>query len=198
MSSLRRRQSWRHERWVPCARPQRRHHLARCEEKRYVHGSTTRLAQHAALPRPCVLKCGSLSVLAVISGLTSGDFLLLPVLNGGPVAPAAGRAARVGLIKQFLKDVEWGELEYLVIDTPPGTSDEHISLAQFLTASGGVDGAVIVTTPQEVALADVRKEIGFCNKVSPEVCPAAMREAAARCASVGAGGHAKPMHIRQL
>lgn len=69
-----------------------------------------------------------------------------------------------GLIKQFLKDVHWGEIDYLVVDAPPGTSDEHISIVQFLLASG-IDGAVIVTTPQQVSLIDVRKEISFCKKV---------------------------------
>jgi Mrp family chromosome partitioning ATPase len=69
-----------------------------------------------------------------------------------------------GLIKQFLSDVEWGALDFLVVDAPPGTSDEHISIAQYLKGSA-VDGAVIVTTPQEVALMDVRKEISFCRKV---------------------------------
>ena len=55
-----------------------------------------------------------------------------------------------GLIKQFLTDVEWGELDYLLVDTPPGTSDEHISLVQYLAkALGPHDGAVIVSTPQE-------------------------------------------------
>jgi len=73
-----------------------------------------------------------------------------------------------GLIKQFLTDVEWGELDFLIVDAPPGTSDEHISLAQYLQASG-VDGALIVTTPQEVALLDVRKEITFCNKTHLKV-----------------------------
>lgn len=52
-----------------------------------------------------------------------------------------------GLIKQFLKDVDWGELDYLVIDTPPGTSDEHMSIVQFLKGTN-LDGAVIITTPQ--------------------------------------------------
>lgn len=70
-----------------------------------------------------------------------------------------------GLIKQFLKDVDWGEVDVLLIDTPPGTSDEHISAAQYLGAVGA-DGAVIVTTPQEVACADVRKELSFCSKTS--------------------------------
>lgn len=68
-----------------------------------------------------------------------------------------------GLIKQFLKDVEWGELDYLLVDTPPGTSDEHLSVNSFLKESG-IDGAVMVTTPQEVSLLDVRKEIDFCRK----------------------------------
>ncbi|NXU56144.1 NUBP1 factor, partial [Turnix velox] len=69
-----------------------------------------------------------------------------------------------GLIKQFLCDVDWGEIDYLIVDTPPGTSDEHISIVQYLSASH-IDGAVILTTPQEVSLQDVRKEINFCHKV---------------------------------
>ena len=69
-----------------------------------------------------------------------------------------------GLIKQFLKDTCWGELDFLIIDSPPGTSDEHISLAQYLKKATTVDGALIVTTPQEVSLLDVRKEINFCAK----------------------------------
>lgn len=69
-----------------------------------------------------------------------------------------------GIIKQFLRDVDWGEdgLDWLVVDTPPGTSDEHLSVARYLKPY--VDGAIIVTSPQDVALADVRKEIGFCRK----------------------------------
>ena len=73
-----------------------------------------------------------------------------------------------GLIKQFLKDVEWGQLDYLLVDTPPGTSDEHLSVNAYLKESG-VDGAVVVTTPQEVSLLDVRKEIDFCRKAGIKV-----------------------------
>ena len=73
-----------------------------------------------------------------------------------------------GLIKQFLKDVDWGEMDYLIVDTPPGTSDEHLSVNSFLKESG-VDGAVVVTTPQEVSLLDVRKEIDFCRKAGIRV-----------------------------
>lgn len=69
-----------------------------------------------------------------------------------------------GLIKQFLRDVDWGHLDYLVVDTPPGTSDEHLSLVSYLKASK-ITGAVVVTTPQELSLLDVRKEVNFCKKV---------------------------------
>ncbi|CCX32322.1 cytosolic Fe-S cluster assembly factor NBP35 [Pyronema domesticum] len=73
-----------------------------------------------------------------------------------------------GIIKQFLRDVEWGALDVLLVDTPPGTSDEHLSVNTYLKDSG-VDGAVLVTTPQEVSLLDVRKEIGFCKKAGIKV-----------------------------
>lgn len=69
-----------------------------------------------------------------------------------------------GLIKQFLTEVYWSELDFLIVDAPPGTSDEHISIATYMKDSA-VDGAIIVTTPQEVSLLDVRKEINFCKKV---------------------------------
>jgi len=73
------------------------------------------------------------------------------------------------MIKKFLKDVNWGELDYLLIDTPPGTSDEHISIVQLLIEASQIDGALIVTTPQEVSLLDVRKEINFCQKTGVKV-----------------------------
>lgn len=71
-----------------------------------------------------------------------------------------------GLIKQLLRDVDWGgHLDYLVVDTPPGTSDEHLSVVNYLKGGDAIDGAVVVTSPQDVALADVRKEIRFCKRV---------------------------------
>jgi Mrp family chromosome partitioning ATPase len=69
---------------------------------------------------------------------------------------------KMGLIKQFLKDVAWGELDYLIVDSPPGTGDEPLSVCQLVK---NPDGAVIVTTPQDVATADVRKSITFCRKL---------------------------------
>lgn len=69
-----------------------------------------------------------------------------------------------GLIKQLLQDVDWEQLDFLLVDTPPGTSDEHLSIVQYLSGAG-LDGALIISTPQEVALLDVRKEVDFCRKV---------------------------------
>jgi Mrp family chromosome partitioning ATPase len=65
-------------------------------------------------------------------------------------------------IRQFVGDVLWGELDYMIIDSPPGTGDEPLSVAQTISDAQ----AIIVTTPQEVALADVRKSIAFCNSVN--------------------------------
>lgn len=73
-----------------------------------------------------------------------------------------------GMIRQFLADVEWSNLDYLLIDSPPGTSDEHLSITSFLSQAG-ITGAIIITTPQEVALLDVRKEIDFCKKVGVKI-----------------------------
>jgi Mrp family chromosome partitioning ATPase len=103
-----------------------------------------------------------------------------------------------GLIKQFLKDVYWGDtLDYLVIDSPPGTSDEHITIVQYLK-NAGLDGAIIITTPQDVACIDVRREINFCKKVgipilglvenmSGFVCPKCTHESVIFRATSGGG-----------
>lgn len=68
-----------------------------------------------------------------------------------------------GMIEQFVSDVDWGELDFIIIDLPPGTGDEPLSVAHII---GGVDGAVIVTTPQEVALLDSRKSVTFARKLN--------------------------------
>jgi len=68
-------------------------------------------------------------------------------------------------IKQFIGDVEWGSLDYLIIDSPPGTGDEPLTIAQTISDAK----AIIVTTPQEVSLADVRKSINFCKTVKIEI-----------------------------
>ncbi len=76
-----------------------------------------------------------------------------PVVWRGPMLHTA--------VRQFLYDVEWGELDYLIVDMPPGTGDAQLSLAQLVP----VQGAVLVTTPQEVAMADVRKAINMFDQV---------------------------------
>src|SRR5918992_208468 len=70
-----------------------------------------------------------------------------------------------GLVKQFLQDVKWGELDYLIVDMPPGTGDVQLSLAQLVP----VQGAVLVTTPQEVALIDVRRALRMFETVAVPV-----------------------------
>ncbi|KAK2178176.1 hypothetical protein NP493_556g00056 [Ridgeia piscesae] len=67
------------------------------------------------------------------------------------------------MIKQFLRDVYWRQLDYLIIDTPPGTSDEHLSVVENIRQYNP-DGAVLVTTPQAVSTGDVRREATFCKK----------------------------------
>lgn len=81
-----------------------------------------------------------------------------PVIWRGPM--------KMGAIRQLLKDVVWGELDYLIIDSPPGTGDEPLSVCQLL---GTVDGAVVVTTPQKVSIDDVRRSITFCAKLNMDV-----------------------------
>ena len=93
--------------------------------------------------------------------LVSMSFLLqdpnIPVIWRGPMKMKA--------IQQFLGDVDWGELDWLVIDSPPGTGDEPLSVAQLIPATG----AVIVTTPQEVSLMDSRKAVIFALKLNLKV-----------------------------
>ena len=67
-----------------------------------------------------------------------------------------------GLVKQFLSDVKWGDLDYLIVDMPPGTGDVQLSLAQLVP----VQGAVLVTTPQKVAIADVRRALRMFETVA--------------------------------
>jgi len=72
---------------------------------------------------------------------------------------------KIQAIRQFVADMDWGELDYLVIDAPPGTGDEPLSVAQTIP----LVKALVVTTPQKVALADVRKSLNFCKTVGVEV-----------------------------
>ncbi|WP_321420356.1 Mrp/NBP35 family ATP-binding protein [uncultured Methanomethylovorans sp.] len=81
-----------------------------------------------------------------------------PIIWRGP--------AKMAAIKQFLEDVSWGKLDYLIVDLPPGTGDEPLSIAQLIEK---VDGAVVVTTPQDMALVSVRKSITFAHMLKVPV-----------------------------
>jgi ATP-binding protein involved in chromosome partitioning len=73
---------------------------------------------------------------------------------------------KINVIKQLLAEVDWGYLDYLVLDFPPGTGDEPLSVAQLIPDA---DGAIIVTTPQDLSLIDVRKSIDFCKQLNVPV-----------------------------
>ena len=81
-----------------------------------------------------------------------------PIIWRGPL--------KMMTIKQFLADVNWGELDYLIVDSPPGTGDEPLSVCQLIP---GIDGAIIVTTPQGVAILDSRKSILFAKELKVPV-----------------------------
>jgi Mrp family chromosome partitioning ATPase/predicted Fe-Mo cluster-binding NifX family protein len=72
---------------------------------------------------------------------------------------------KIGVIRQFISDIDWPDLDYLVIDSPPGTGDEPLTVAQTIPDAK----ALVVTTPQEISLADVRKSINFCRIVKMEI-----------------------------
>lgn len=101
------------------------------------------------------VQLGGLSVLSVGFLLNSPDD---PVVWRGPL--------KIGVIRQFLEEVNWGDLDLLVIDVPPGTGDEPLTVCQLIS---DLDGAVIVTTPQKVAAVDVRKSVSFCKQVGVKV-----------------------------
>jgi ATP-binding protein involved in chromosome partitioning len=73
---------------------------------------------------------------------------------------------KMGAIRQFLSDVDWGELDYMVVDLPPGTGDEPLSVVQLMKK---VDGAIVVTTPQELALVSARKAVNFSQVLNVPV-----------------------------
>lgn len=101
------------------------------------------------------IEMGGLKVLSIGFFLPSQDEA---VIWRGPM--------KMGAIKQFIRDAAWGDLDFLIVDSPPGTGDEPLSVCQLL---GSVDGAVVVTTPQKVATVDVRKSISFCRQIGVPV-----------------------------
>ncbi|MCK4419486.1 Mrp/NBP35 family ATP-binding protein [Candidatus Aerophobetes bacterium] len=97
----------------------------------------------------------SLKIITIASFLKDTD---TPIIWRGPL--------KMKMINQFLGDVDWGKLDYLVIDSPPGTGDEPLSIIQLVP---GLSGAIIVTTPQEIALLDSRKSVNFAKSLNVPV-----------------------------
>ncbi|MBN1999110.1 P-loop NTPase [candidate division KSB1 bacterium] len=85
------------------------------------------------------------------------------LLDGGDDAVIWRGPMKMGAIKQLLKDVSWGKLDYLIVDSPPGTGDEPLSVVQLLK---NPTGAVVVTQPQDLSVADVRRSVRFCEKLN--------------------------------
>ena len=119
-----------------------------------------------SIPRMLGLKGGLLSngpgKPQPIRYLPNLEVISIEVLMGDKDAATIWRGPIKGsVIKQFISDIDWMELDFLVIDSPPGTGDEPLTVAQTIPDAK----ALIVTTPQEVSLADVRKSINFCHQV---------------------------------
>jgi ATP-binding protein involved in chromosome partitioning len=125
-----------------------------------IHGPTIPTIFGLESQKPDVNEEGIIPI-PVLSNLSvmSIGFLLgdkdSPIIWRGP--------AKMGAIKQFLEEVNWGALDFLIIDLPPGTGDEPLSVAQLIP---NCDGSVLVTTPQDVALISVRKSITFSEKLN--------------------------------
>lgn len=109
----------------------------------------------------------NLKVISMAGLLPDSD---APVIWRGPLKMAA--------IRQFLQDVDWGPLDFLIVDSPPGTGDEPLSVAQLIPEA---DGALIVTTPQEVALLDSRKCVYFARKLNLPVLGIVENMSGMRC-----------------
>ncbi|MCG8569498.1 MAG: Mrp/NBP35 family ATP-binding protein [Spirochaetes bacterium] len=106
--------------------------------------------------RPTPIKAGhNLFVLTIASMMENSDD---PIIWRGPM--------KMGVIKQFLSDIDWPELDYLIVDCPPGTGDEPLSVIQLLQ---NVNGSIIVSTPQDIAFLDARKTINFSRKLNVPV-----------------------------
>lgn len=127
-------------------------------------------AKHDNRPEP-VAVVDNLYVMSVGSIIEHPDD---PIIWRGPM--------KMGVIKQFLQDIDWPELDYLVVDCPPGTGDEPLSIIQLL---GHVDGSIIVSTPQDVAFLDARKTINFCKKLDVKILGLVENMAGFRCPKCG-------------
>jgi Mrp family chromosome partitioning ATPase/predicted Fe-Mo cluster-binding NifX family protein len=117
-----------------------------------------------------------------VSYLPNMQAISIETLTGDKDAATIWRGPlKGGVIRQFIADIEWGDLDYLIIDSPPGTGDEPLTVAQTISDAK----ALIVTTPQEISLADVRKSINFCRQVKMEILGMVENMSGLRCPYCG-------------
>ncbi len=130
-----------------------------------IHGpSIAKLTAIEGVPIPVDSASGMPMPIKVLSNLYV--LSLASLLSSTSSAVIWRGPMKMALIKQFFSDFLWEELDYLIVDCPPGTGDEPLSIVQIL---GKVDGAVIVTTPQDLALLDVQKSVDFADKLQVPV-----------------------------
>lgn len=119
-----------------------------------IEGRRLKVTKEGELPAP-IQVTENLCALTIATLIDNPDE---PIIWRGPL--------KIGAIKQFLQDIQWPELDYLIIDSPPGTGDEPLSVVQTLKK---VDGSLIVSTPQDISLLDARKTIKFSQKMNVPV-----------------------------
>ena len=115
-----------------------------------IEGRTLMLEEGEEFPKPIEVEKNLWAMTIAILMRNQDE----PIIWRGPL--------KIGAIKQFLHDIRWPELDYLIIDSPPGTGDEPLTIAQTMK----VNGSIIVSTPQDVALLDARKTINFSTKMN--------------------------------
>ena len=113
-----------------------------------LEGETVRMSDQHLLPIPYGENMKVVSMAALLEDRDTA------VIWRGPL--------KIGAIKQFISDVLWGQLDYLFIDSPPGTGDEPLTVAQVVSGAQGI----VVTTPQEISLLDIRKSVTFCRQLN--------------------------------
>ncbi len=119
-----------------------------------IEGKKLQIKAKGEFPEP-IKVTNNLYALTIASLVDNPDE---PIIWRGPL--------KIGVIKQFMQDIQWPQLDYLIVDSPPGTGDEPLSVVQTLKK---VDGSLIVSTPQDVALLDARKTIKFSQKMNVPV-----------------------------
>jgi len=119
-----------------------------------IEGQSLQASPDSPFPKPVQVN-ENLYAMTIASLISNPDE---PIVWRGPL--------KMGAIRQFLQDISWPELDYLIVDSPPGTGDEPLSVVQLLKK---VDGSLIVSTPQDIALLDARKTIKFSEKMGVPV-----------------------------